>query len=99
MANMVKIPFRYIDDMGDEGQRGWRLRMNKRRVDMLLRDRKLQRNLIKGLEHLGYLEKQGCDCGHCRAGWDCCARMVPSYVQIRRVKRGAVVIQHYSRNV
>ena len=47
----------------------------------------------------GVIQPYGCDCGHCAAGWDCCGRLFPSFVTVRRVRGGWRVAQSYQRNI
>lgn len=45
------------------------------------------------------VERLGCHCRHCMAGWDCCGRLFPYAVRTKRVKRGLSIRVSYTRNI
>lgn len=49
--------------------------------------------------NLRLVSRLRCDCGHCRAGYDCCGNYFPNSVNVTRVKRGIRVETTYVRNI
>lgn len=97
------------DPNGDDtGYRTFIVRASKRTARRMVRTAECQPGwfttrmapaLERELLDRGLIEPYGCDCGHCRAGWDCCGCLFPSIVRAERVRGGVRITQHYYRNI
>ena len=91
-----QLQMTYSEDGDDTGILPIRFRMNKNERKAVL---KAPGKFVTACQDQFILPEPGCHCSHCRAGYDCCGRMFPTYVKVEAVKRGVRLVQFYVRNV
>jgi len=75
------------------------IRLKKEDRKFFMKKGKGRRQFIANLIDLDAIRPAGCDCGHCRAGWDCCGRWFAMHNTVTVVGRHLRVTQTLGQNI